>query len=219
MNMKKLVTLFFLCLLVSAHLTGQISHGGRPLPMTILSTRSGSLFQEMPAFDIAEQLRIDSLNESDLRSSFHFAYKFMTDFTPDNSGSWFTQADGTRVWRLGIRSAGAYSINVLFSEYEIPEGAQLFLYNPDQTHILGAFNHLNNSELGILPVSPVQGDELVIEYQEPANVPFHGKLKVGEVNHDYRNIRGYEPQEYSRTYLGCIKTLPACKKVRINIMR
>ena len=55
MNMKKLVTLFFLCLLVSAHLTGQISHGGRPLPMTILSTRSGSLFQEMPAFDIAEQ--------------------------------------------------------------------------------------------------------------------------------------------------------------------
>ena len=120
MNMKKLVTLFFLCLLVSAHLTGQISHGGRPLPMTILSTRSGSLFQEMPAFDIAEQLRIDSLNESDLRSSFHFAYKFMTDFTPDNSGSWFTQADGTRVWRLGIRSAGAYSINVLFSEYEIP---------------------------------------------------------------------------------------------------
>ena len=91
MNMKKLVTLFFLCLLVSAHLTGQISHGGRPLPMTILSTRSGSLFQEMPAFDIAEQLRIDSLNESDLRSSFHFAYKFMTDFTPDNSGSWFTQ--------------------------------------------------------------------------------------------------------------------------------
>lgn len=209
MNMKKLVTLFFLCLLVSAHLTGQISHGGRPLPMTILSTRSGSMFQEMPAFDIAEQLRIDSLNESDLRSSFHFAYKFMTDFTPDNSGSWFTQADGTRVWRLGIRSAGAYSINVLFSEYEIPEGAQLFLYNPDQTHILGAFNHLNNSELGILPVSPVQGDELVIEYQEPANVPFHGRLKVGEVNHDYRNIRGYEPQEYSRTYLGCIKTL-AC---------
>ena len=70
-------------------------------------------------------------------------------------------------------------------------------------------NHLNNSELGILPVSPVQGDELVIEYQEPANVQFHGKLKVGEVNHDYRNIRGYEPQEYSRTYLGCIKTL-AC---------
>ena len=57
MNMKKLVTLFFLCLLVSAHLTGQISHGGRPLPMTILSTRSGSMFQEMPAFDIAEQLR------------------------------------------------------------------------------------------------------------------------------------------------------------------
>lgn len=207
--MKKLVTLFILCILSSNQLAGQISHGGKPLPFATLSTRSGSQFKEMPPFDVAEQLRIDSLNESDRRSGFHFAYKFMTNFTPENSGNWFTQADGTRVWRLGIRSAGAYSINVLFSEYEIPEGAQLFLYNSDQTHILGAFNHLNNSELGRLPVSPVQGDELIIEYQEPANVPFHGRLKVGEVNHDYRNLRGHEPIGHSPIYHWCIKPL-AC---------
>lgn len=198
--MKKLVTLFILCLLSANHMISQVSHGGKPLPLSTLNTRSGTQFKEMPPFDVAGELRIDSLNESDLRSGFHFAYKFMTDFTPENSGNWFTGADGTRVWRLGIRSEGAYSINVLFSEYEIPEGAQLFLYNPDQTHILGAFNHLNNSELNKLPVSPVQGDELIIEYQEPANVPFHGRLKVGEVNHDYRNLRGYELQGYNRTY-------------------
>ena len=102
--MKKLVTLFILCILSSNQLAGQVSHGGKPLPFATLSTRSGSQFKEMPPFDVAEQLRIDSLNESDLRSGFHFAYKFMTDFTPENSGNWFTQADGTRVWRLGIRS-------------------------------------------------------------------------------------------------------------------
>ncbi len=205
--MKKLVTLFILCLLSANHMISQVSHGGKPLPLSTLNTRSGTQFKEMPPFDVAEQLRIDSLNESDLRSGFHFAYKFMTDFTPENSGNWFTGADGTRVWRLGIRSEGAYSINVLFSEYEIPEGAQLFLYNPDQTHILGAFNHLNNSELNKLPVSPVQGDELIIEYQEPANVPFHGRLKVGEVNHDYRNLRGYEPKGHSTIYHWCMKPL------------
>lgn len=206
--MKKLVVLFTLCLLISDHLTGQISHGGKPLPMTVLSTRSGSIFKEMPPFDIDEQLRIDSLNESDLRSGYHFAYKFMTDFTPENSGTSFTLADGTRVWRLGIRSAKAYSINVLFTEFELPEGAQLFLYNPDQTHILGSFNYLNNSELGILPVSPVQGDELIIEYQEPANVPFHGRLKVGEVNHDYRGLKEYEPNG-DNPFFWCMKPL-AC---------
>lgn len=206
--MKKLVVLFSLCLLISGHLTGQISHGGKPLPMTISGTRSGGLFKEMPSFDVEEQLRIDSLNESDMRSGYHFAYKFMTDFTPENSGTRFTLADGTRVWRLGIRSNGAYSINVLFAEYEVPEGAQLFLYTPDQTHIVGSFNHLNNSELAMLPVSPVRGDELIIEYQEPANVPFHGKLKVGEVNHDYRGLKEYEPQGDNR-FFWCMEPL-AC---------
>lgn len=208
MNMKKLTIFFTLCLLITNHLTAQISHGGKPLPMTEINTRSGSIFKEMPSFDIKEQLRIDSLNESDLRSGYHFAYKFMTDFTPENSGTRFTLADGTRVWRLGIRSTGAFSINVLFSEYEVPEGARLFLYNPDQTHILGSFNQLNNSELGLLPVAPVKGDELIIEYQEPANAPFHGKLKVGEVNHDYRGFKRYEPYGDS-PYFVCMKPL-AC---------
>ena len=205
--MKKSVILFFLCLLSSGYAISQVSHGGKPLPVSALTTRAEMAFEEMPSFDVAEQLRLDSLNESDLRSGFHFAYKFMTDYTPDNSGSWFTQADGTRVWRLGIRSQGAYSINILFSEYDLPEGAQLFLYDPDQTQVLGAFNHLNNSELKKLPVSPVDGDALIIEYQEPANAAFHGKLKVGEVNHDYRGFRGYEPKDNNATKHGCMNPL------------
>lgn len=210
MEMKRVVTFLILCLLDTLNLTAQISHGGKPLPTMLPSTRSSATFEEMPSFDIEEQMRIDSLTESDLRSGYHFAYKFMTDFTPENSGTTFTMADGTRVWRLGIRSAGAYSINVLFTEYEVPEGAQLFLYNSDQTHILGSFNYLNNSDLGKLPVSPVRGDELIIEYQEPADTPFRGKLKVGEVNHDYRDVRAYEPKEDS-PYFWCMTPL-ACKR-------
>lgn len=82
----------------------------------------------------------------------------------------------------GSTRPGPLSINVLFTEYELPEGAQLFLYNEDQTQILGSFNHLNNSELNLLRVSPIQGDRLIIEYQEPANASFQGRLTVGEVN-------------------------------------
>ncbi len=213
--MRKLIVLFLISLLSVDVVISQVSHGGKPLPFSVV-TRAGDAFEEMPAFDVAEQLRLDSLNESDLRSGYHFAYKFMTDFTPENSGRWFTLADGTRVWRLGIRSAGAYSINVLLSEYCLPEGAQLFLYNPDQTHVLGAFNHLNNSDLSKLPVSPVHGDELIIEYHEPANAAFHGRLKVGEVNHDYRDLRGYEPKNSNTTNHWCMSTL-ACYRETTDI--
>ena len=82
----------------------------------------------------------------------------------------------------------------MFSKYHLPEGARVFLYNSDQSEVLGSFNHLNNSERGILPVAPIQGDELIIEYQEPAKTAFPGKLAVGEVNHGYRNLRLSELQ-------------------------
>ncbi|MDR1499598.1 MAG: T9SS type A sorting domain-containing protein [Tannerellaceae bacterium] len=161
----------------------------------------------MPSFDIEHELRED-ISTSDLRGGYRFAYKFMTDFNRDNSGTSFTMPDGTRVWRLGIRSRGALSINVLFTEYELPEGAQVFLYNSSRTHILGAFNHLNNSALGLLPVSPVQGDELIVEYIEPAMAPFPGRLTVGEVNHGYRQLNGYEPGDDRSEYV-CMAS-PAC---------
>ena len=214
-KMKKSYRLFklFLSLLAtlfiplfSSQAEAQVSHGGRPLPLSILRSTDERLFKEMPAFDLAEELRIDSLCESDLRSGHRFAYKFMTDYSRNNSGISFTLADGTKVWRLGIRSKGACSINLLFSEYELPEGAQLFIYNPQQTHILGAFNHLNNSDLQLLPTRPLPGDELIIEYQEPADAAFHGRLTVGEVNHAYRPLRGAEPKE-DQEELSCIPAL------------
>jgi len=192
--MRRITILYVFLMGLTVTLCAQVSHGGKPLPFISFKSGEQDLFKEMPSFDVNEELRLDSLNGSDLKSGYRFAYKFITEYDRSNSGVSFTLADGTKVWRLGIRSQGALSINVLFTEYDLPEGAQLFLYNKDQSHILGAFNHLNNSDLQLLPVSPVQGDELIIEYQEPANASFPGKITVGEVNHAYRSLRGVEPK-------------------------
>ena len=121
--MKKLTSLYIVFLLTmlgfQGNLKAQVSHGGRPLPLSLMRSTNGQMFKEMPPFDVQEELRIDSLNESDLRSGFRFAYKFITDYNRYNSGVTFTGPDGTRVWRLGIYSPGALSINVLFTEYEL----------------------------------------------------------------------------------------------------
>ena len=52
------------------NLKAQVSHGGRPLPLSLMRSTNGQMFKEMPPFDVQEELRIDSLNESDLRSGF-----------------------------------------------------------------------------------------------------------------------------------------------------
>lgn len=208
MKFRFLKIVFCLLFFVSVASKAQINYGGKPLPYIILRSSSQNFFRTMPSFDIEAEKRLDSLSQNDFRGGVRFAYKFITDFTPSNSGTSFILADGTKVWRLGIRSVDAYSINVLFTEYELPEGARLFLYTPDQSQILGSFNHQNNSELGILPVAPVNGDELIIEYQEPPGVEFAGRLKVGEVNHGYRDFRGIEPA--NRPAMSSCMPSPVC---------
>ncbi|MDR1557347.1 MAG: serine protease, partial [Tannerellaceae bacterium] len=197
--MKKLSSILLLMTLISTTYA-QISHGGKPLFSPLTRTYQERMFEEMPSFDLEKEVLVDALTESDLRGGYRFAYKFMTHLNRRNAGVSFLLPDGTTVWMLGIRSPGALSINVLFSEYELPEGAQVFLYNSSRTQVLGAFNHLNNSGAALLPVSPVWGDELIIEYQEPAGVSFPGRLTVGEVNHGYRSLKGYEPGDDRNEY-------------------
>ena len=87
--MKKLTSLY-ICIPANdarfqGNLKAQVSHGGRPLPLSLMRSTNGQMFKEMPPFDVQEELRIDSLNESDLRSGFRFAYKFITDYNRYNS--------------------------------------------------------------------------------------------------------------------------------------
>ena len=102
------------------NLKAQVSHGGRPLPLSLMRSTNGQMFKEMPPFDVQEELRIDSLNESDLRSGFRFAYKFITDYNRYNSGVTFTGPDGTQCMETRDLLFRGPSINVLFTEYELP---------------------------------------------------------------------------------------------------
>jgi V8-like Glu-specific endopeptidase len=96
--------------------------------------------------------------------------------------------NGDRVWRIRLKSEGAYSLNFTFSRYLVPEGAELFVYTPDKSFKLGAFTYKNNKSYGTLAVAPLPGDEIIIEYYEPEDAEFKGELKIGTLGHDYLDI-------------------------------
>ena len=81
-----IIIYFGLCLFLGVSVKAQISHGGQPLPLTATKSLTEDMFITMPPFDLAEQLRLDSLEATGLRNGFRFAYKFVTDYTPENSG-------------------------------------------------------------------------------------------------------------------------------------
>ena len=76
----------------------------------------------------------------------------------------------------------------------------MFVYNSDQTEILGSFTHENNSDLNLLPVQPIGGDELIVEYQVPIDEATQSEIEIGEVNHDFIGIfRATEPRDPSQS--------------------
>jgi len=108
----------------------------------------------------------------------------------DNAGRWTNLTDGGRLWRLRISSQGAYSLNFIFDRFNLPQGAELYMYNQDQSTVLGAFTANNNKPYGRFSTLPIEGAVVTLEYYEPAGVAGDGKLRISKVVHAYRNLFG-----------------------------
>ena len=194
-----------LCLIFAPSAFSQVSHGGTPyfIQPSILRSASQSFFTEMPPFNLDSVLRKDTVKEGTMRGSFQFAYKFLTHIDI-NDGIKTVLPDGTTVRQIGICSPGAYSINLLLRDFEIPPGGKLFVYNTSYSYVAGSFDDRNNSADNILPIQPVAGDSIIVEYSEPANVPFNGHFVISEVNHDYRDIFRREPAPDAASGYACM---------------
>ncbi|MCK3684417.1 T9SS type A sorting domain-containing protein [Maribellus sp. YY47] len=177
-------------LLVNIHFAAaQVSEGGYPLQ--VISVKSvGAEAVKMPE---VKQSMIDSLtaenssNERNLKA-FRFAYKFNVDFSPANSGQWYSTNSGFNVWKLTIQSAGAQSLNLIFHNFQLPEGARLFLYNEQEEHYLGAYTAKNNKVSQKFAVSPVAGDEVTVQYEVPKKLGTPSCFEIASVNHDFVGI-------------------------------
>ncbi len=183
----KFILLTFILLVTTLNLFSQISEGGKPISFQY-NLKADFPIIEMPEFDVNELLKEDSINPL----PFRFAKTFSVNYDVKNSGKCETLPNGDKIWRIGFKSSGAYSLNIIFNEYLLPERAKLFLYNELKNDIIGAFTYKNNKDTKILPTMLVKGDVIIIEYYEPFNVEFFGKLNIGQVAHDYKGTFGYQ---------------------------
>ncbi len=165
----------------------QESHGGTPPSLLYKNQLSAQVpFVVMPLVDAAALLKEDSLNVGK-NIPYRFGFNHMVNLNTSNSGEWTTLKKGDKVWRLGIKCPEAYSINIALDKFIIPDGAQLFVYSADRTYILGSFTSVNVQSHGELGVDLVPGEETIVEYYEPADVAFKGKISISRVTHAYKD--------------------------------
>ena len=105
-----------------------------------------------------------------------------------NSGTWEKIGPGGKIWRVKLVCNGALAINVQFDKFHLPKGGKLFLYNSDNTQILGAYTNSNNHETGLFSTELLEGDEVTIEYYEPKGSTEYTEISISEIAYAYRNV-------------------------------
>ncbi len=191
--MKKLtVTLLIALSVISLNSFSQVSRGGLPYSFQHPEGLDNNVATNvMPAVDVISLLAEDSINNITKEVPWRFGENIPVSLNPGNSGTWDILPDGGKLWRLGIRCPGAFTINLAFDRFYLPSGATLFIYNQDKTDVIGAFTDLNNRDDSVFATTLVTGEQIVIEYYEPAEAAFTGALRLNRVTHGYRNAFDY----------------------------
>ena len=210
---KKIIFL----LLILNSIQSQISVGG--IPKSVLININQTIPNiDMPNINSESFLQEDEL-EIDKYIPFRFGAPIDAHYNLENSGEWIDTNDG-RIWRLSITSEGAYSINLLYDRFILPEGAEMFIYDDDMNTILGAFTNQNNKDHQTFATAPTQGDVTIIEYFEPYTVEFHGEIQINRIVHAYKDIffndneRGYGDSGSCNNNVNCPEFIDWADEVR-----
>jgi lysyl endopeptidase len=166
----------------------QLSEGGTPIGFDKFIVNDNIAVVTMPSFNVQEMLDEDQARlDAGIKGPFRFGRNFDTYITLQNNGTWKTLANGDRLWRIAISCPEAYSINFIFNKYRLPEGAKMWMYNEEHTHVIGAFTHKNNQADEVFATDLIQGQKVIIEYYEPVGVSFQGEIIISTVTHGYIN--------------------------------
>jgi hypothetical protein len=183
--MKKLALLLISAL--SLNLFGQISEGGMPPSFKNSDAKSNAQIPvySLAELDTAQLLSYDREHPTPMR--YAVVNKVTIDLKAVSTSTYSDNYKGT-IWRYRIEAKDARSIQLIFSKYRVPDGAQLFIYNENYTIVNGAYTTLNVRDDLSFVVGDFPGNYLIIEYFEPADAQFEGELVIGGISQAYIDI-------------------------------
>lgn len=192
MNLRSLYIRTFLLLLltgVSLSLNAQIQFPGKPMGISN-QMKAAEVMYVLPPPDPVEIDAQLELNRGTNSKPLRFALERPVNLSPETHGSWSLKGD-IRVWHVHVLSPGAYSLGLVFGKYALLPGVKIFVYNPGQQEVKGAFTSENNKTSGVFPVGHLQGEELLIEMQVPIGMTDYGELELEALSHAFLNT-GYK---------------------------
>lgn len=161
-----------LLMLMGGCVMGQLSHGGRP---QLMDSKGEAKSFTLPKLDNQALLQEDM---EGLPGSGPMRIGVMQKASLDLSG-YANQV-------VSVASPGATFVALYFSEYELPQGGRLFVYN-DEGFCLGAFTAKNQQKDGTFWTQALPGERVFVEYDGPSEGL---RLTLDRVLHGYKEAYG-----------------------------
>lgn len=221
--MKKTLLLVSIALLAGTFTFAQQGDGGNP--RTQLSSAKALNFdqRQFNQPDLAALRAEDAINDDQKTGPWRFGHNHYTDLNLQNSGTWTSLSNGGAIWQLGVKCEGALTVNLTFENTVIPEGNELFVFNPEKDFILGSFKQYHTYE-GQLGTELVPGNTAIVEYYvAPENINNMGSLTLGTVTHGYRTASEYMEKAFGSSgscnmNVACPDGIPYENQIRATVM-
>ena len=145
-----------------------------------------SVVHRMPAFDVSELLKEDSI----LAGMDDIPYRFGKDFPLSvtlEDGEWHPLDNG-RVWTMTFESIGALSLNFIFDNFHLPEGATLEIMNEAGSVFYGPVRANAIPQNGHFMTDLISGEKVTIYLHEPFEVIGQSTLTISRLIHGYKGL-------------------------------
>lgn len=185
--MRKYFSLFVIFMLASSMLSAQTETTEIPYSFGKKGISQNVDVREMPAVDNAELLREDA-QQTDKSALLRAGVGFSVNNTRNNAGRTDITEDGGTLWRAKYVSEGAFITYLVFDNFNIPDEGRLFVYSPDKKQVYGPYTNKEVQEMDRFESDNIIGDELIVEYYEPANASFKGEFEIAAVMHVYKDF-------------------------------
>lgn len=140
----------------------------------------------LPTLDLELIVQQDSINDLDKSMPWRYGIEIPLNLNMNRGGLWTTLPNGAKIWRTTIQSQGALNLSINFSDFYLPPGSRVQLYNQDRTDITRTFNNAQNRINGQLGTWFVEGEIIWIEYYQPPSTKESPRLQITNVIHGYR---------------------------------
>lgn len=144
----------------------------------------------VPSPDL-QLIQKEDFEDARLEKPYRVGVNVPVNISIDGTGQWDMLPGGGRIWRAIIRCKDARGIGLSYSKLRLPAGSDLFVYTPDQSSVIGAITQTEIQGQSFT-TRPLKGDELVIEYYEPAGVDGRAVIEISGIIYMYR---GFETQD------------------------